>query len=69
VLESWEIDKFSVFVYCDEYKIVKRLMADFVCGTVYYNNGHPCGWQFRIPAHILRVLENSLKIKIIKCGC
>ena len=65
-MEIWKLDRSSVFLYCEDYALVKELWEEFQPGTVYFKGGHPCAWQFLVPARIVPIIARKLDIELVQ---
>jgi hypothetical protein len=65
-IEMWKLDRSSVFLYCEDYSLVKELWKEFRAGTVYFKGGHPCGWQFLVPARLVRIIARKLDVELVQ---
>jgi hypothetical protein len=65
-IETWTVDKFSVFLYSEDYLLAKQLRMEFKVGTVYFQNGRPIAWQFLIPLRILPLIVKKLGVDFVK---
>jgi hypothetical protein len=65
-MEMWKLDRALVFLYCEDYSLAKELWKEFRPGTIYFKGGHPCGWQFLVPARIVPIISRKLDIELVQ---
>lgn len=65
-MEMWKLDRSSVFLYCEDYSLVKELWKEFRAGTVYFKAGRPYGWQFLVPARIVPLIAKKLDVELVQ---
>jgi len=65
-IEMWQRDKSNVYLYCEDYSIVKKLSQEFRVGTFYFRGNHVVGWQFLLPMRLVPIIARKMHLDIVE---